>query len=289
MTPLRQRMLEDMRIRNYSAGTQRSYIHCIAHFAQYFNASPEQLGLDDIHNYCLYLLEERKMSPQSVSCFISAAKFLYTEVLEMPWDSQHFPRPKIPQRLPVVLTSEEVERFFSAVALMKHRAVLMLCYGSGLRISEAVSLQVADIDSAQMLVRVRQGKGQKDRYSVLSQRMLTVLRQYWKMQRPQTWLFPGTRPEQHIQAYSIRFICRDAARIAGIAKHVTPHMLRHSFATHLLENGTETRVIQVLLGHSRIDTTARYAAVTPRTLGQVESPLNSKPPKNKPRPKSRRQ
>jgi site-specific recombinase XerD len=224
------------------------------------------------------MMEERQMSPESMNCFVSAAKFLYTQVLEMPWENEDFPRAKTPEKLPVVLTAEEVERFFSAVGLIKHRAVLMMCYGSGLRISEAVSLQVGDIDSKNMLVRVRQGKGAKDRYTVLSYRLLTVLRQYWKMQRPRTWLFPATKPDQHIQAYSIRHICRDASRLAGISKHVTPHMLRHSFATHLLENGTETRVIQVLLGHRRIDTTARYTSVTPRTLGQVESPLDTAPP-----------
>ncbi len=277
MTPLRKRMLEDMRIRNFSAGTQRSYIHYIAEYAQRFNLSPDLLGLDDVRNHCLYLMEERGLSPQSVGCFISAARFLYTQTLEMPWSVEDFPRPKVPVTLPVVLTAKEVEQFFSVIGILKHRAVVMLCYGSGLRISEAVSLMVEDIDSKNMLVRVRQGKGAKDRYTVLSQRMLKVLREYYKVQRPQTWLFPATLPDQHIQAYTIHQMCRDARVLAGISKKITPHILRHSFATHLLENGTDTRVIQVLLGHSRIETTARYVRVTPRVLGQVESPLDVPP------------
>ena len=275
MTPLRRRMSEDMQIRNFSAGTQRSYIHYIAGFASHFNTSPDKLGLDDVRNYRLYLLEERQLSPQSVNCFVAAAKFLYTQTLDMPWlGEEDFPRARVPYKLPVVLTTEEIDKLFSAVGILKHRAVLMLCYGSGLRIAEAVSLQVSDIDSGRMLVRVRGGKGGYDRYSVLSARMLGILREYWKIERPAKWLFPGTKPEQHIQQHTIQQICRDAYHIAGISKRVTPHMLRHSFATHLLENGTDTRVIQVLLGHKRIDTTARYTSVTPRSLGKVVSPLD---------------
>jgi integrase/recombinase XerD len=274
MTPLRRRMLDDMQLLNFSATTQRSYIHYIADFARHYKASPERLGLDEIRNYRLYLLEEKQLSPQSVNCFVAAAKFLYQKVLEMPWTDESFPYAKVPDKLPCVLSAEEVERFFDAVGLLKHRAVLMLCYGSGLRISEACGLQLSDIDSQRMLVRVQQGKGGKDRFSVLSHRMLIVLRQYWKIQQPVKWLFPSTRPEEHIHSAAVQKICADAARIAGIAKRVTPHLLRHSFATHLLENGVDTRVIQVLLGHSRIDTTARYTAVTPRSLGAIESPLD---------------
>lgn len=281
MTPLRRRMFEDMQVLNFSATTQRSYIHYIADFAKHYNLSPERLGLDEIHNYRLHLLQEKQLSPQSVNCFVAAAKFLYQKVLEMPWADEAFPYAKVGDKLPCVLSAEEVERFFQAVGLIKHRAVLMLCYGSGLRISEACGLQVSDIDSERMLIRIQQGKGAKDRFSVLSNRMLTVLRQYWKIQQPVKWLFPTTRPDEHIHPAAIQKICRDAARIAGIAKRVTPHLLRHSFATHLLENGVDTRVIQVLLGHSRISTTARYTAVTPRSLGVIESPLDAMPAKKK--------
>lgn len=274
MTPLRQRMLEDMQIRNFSATTQRSYIHYIADFAKYYKVSPERLGLDEIHNYRLHLLNERELSPQSVNCFVSAAKFLYISVLDMPWGDAEFPYAKVPERLPAVLTAEEVERFFNAVWLPMHRVLLMLCYGSGLRVSEACGLQVSDIDSERMLLRVQHGKGNRERYTVLGRRMLKVLREYWKIHRPATWMFPTGRVDEHIHPASVHKMCRDATQLAGIQKRVTPHLLRHSFATHLLESGTDTRIIQVLLGHRRIETTARYAAVTPRTLGRIESPLD---------------
>jgi site-specific recombinase XerD len=181
---------------------------------------------------------------------------------------------KVPEKLPVILSQVEVTALFSYIGILKHRAVLMLCYGSGLRISEAVSLKAEHIDSSRMLIRVEKGKGAKDRYTVLSQTLLQLLRRYWKMQRPADYLFPGSHPGTHIQPGTIQQICRDACRMAGIEKRVTPHTLRHSFATHLLENGTDTRAIQVLLGHSRIDTTARYTAVTPQTVSAIVSPLD---------------
>jgi integrase/recombinase XerD len=277
MTPLRRRMLEDMRIRNFSAATQRSYIHYVAGFASYFQQSPEYLGLEEIRSYRLYLLDERKMSAQSVNCFVAAVKFLYTVTLEMPWSNDHFRRAKVPEPLPVVLTHEEVARFLGAIGIVKHRAALLLCYASGLRISEAVSLKVSDIDSGRMLIHVRAGKGNKDRYTVLSARLLTLLREYWKIQRPTDWLFPAVQPGKHIQPGTIQDVCREACQLAGITKRITPHMLRHSFATHLLESGTDTRAIQVLLGHRRIDTTARYIAVTPRTVGKIVSPAEHLP------------
>jgi len=190
-----------------------------------------------------------------------------------------------------VLSHAEVAALFGYVGILKHRAVLMLCYGSGLRISEAVSLKAEHIDSDRMLIRIEKGKGAKDRYTVLSQTLLKLLRQYWKLQQPKDYLFPGSNPGTHVQPGTIQEICRDACRMAGIEKRVTPHTLRHSFdwppndsgisrcrkpifATHLLENGTDTRAIQVLLGHSRIDTTARYTAVTPQTVSAIVSPLD---------------
>jgi integrase/recombinase XerD len=218
MIPLRQRMVEDMQLRNYATGTQRSYIHYVEDFANHYHLSPSRLGLDEIRNYQLYLIEERKLSPQSVNCFVSAVKFLYTVTLEMPWGDEHFPRLKVPEKLPVVLAASEVMQFFGCIGILKHRAVLMLCYGSGLRISEAVSLKVGDIDSKRMLVAVRQGKGAKDRYSVLSNRLLLLLRQYWKIQRPKDWLFPAIRPGRHIQEHTIRQVCREACQMAGITK-----------------------------------------------------------------------
>lgn len=284
MNPLRQRMLDDMTLRNFSAGTQRSYIHYVTGYANHYWMSPDRLGLDDIRSYQLHLIEQRQLSPQSINCFVAAVKFLYTVTLEMPWTNQQFARLKVPEKLPVVLSAAEVTEFFSHIAFIQHRVALMLCYGCGLRSSEVVALQVSDIDSARMLIRVQQGKGAKDRYTILGERVLMLLREYWKRRRPVHWLFPGTKPGTHIQASTLQEICRDAAQLSGFVKRVTPHTLRHSFATHLLENGTDTRVIQVLLGHTRIDTTARYVAVTPQVLGRVVSPLDQ-PAKKRGRPR----
>jgi site-specific recombinase XerD len=280
-------MLEDMQLRNFSAGTQRSYIHYLADYARFYDRSPERLGLDDIRNYQLHLADERRLSPQSINCFVAAAKFLYTTTLEMPWSDEHFVRMKVPEKLPVVLSAEEVSAFFSYIGVLKHRAALMLCYGSGLRICEAVALKVPCIDSARMLIRVEDGKGAKDRYTILSGRMLLLLREYFRVQRPRKegYLFPGTKVDTHIRPDTIREVCRDACRLAGITKHVTPHTLRHSFATHLLENGADTRAIQVLLGHSRIETTARYTAVTPNTVARIASPADQLPAEALPKKK----
>ena len=290
MTNLRRRMLEDMQLRNLSTGTQRSYIHYIADFAKHHNKTPELLGLDAIRNYQLHLIQQRQLAPQTVNCFVAAAKFLYTVTLEMPWHDDLFPRLHVPERLPEVLSPEEVQKFFSHIGILKHRAVLMTCYSSGLRIFEAVALKIGNIDSARMLIHVEQGKGAKDRYTVLSQRLLTLLREYYKIQRPQQeWLFPGDQPGTHIQPGTVRQVCHTAARLAGITKQVTPHVLRHSFATHLLEGGTDSRAIQVLLGHTRINTTARYVTLTPQSLARIVSPADTLPqpapsPKRRGRP-----
>jgi len=279
MTPLRQRMLEDMQLRNFSAGTQRSYIHYVSEFATYYHTSPDRLGLDEVRNYQLYLIEQRRLSPQSVNCFVAAARFLYRVTLEMPWTDDYFTRMKVPIKVPVILTAAEVETFFRHIGIPQYRAVLMLCYSSGLRISEAVSLTLGDIDSQRMLLRVQHGKGGKERYTILSTRMLAVLRAYWKIHRSTYWLFPGWKKGTHVRPATIQDACRQAAQLAGIAKRVTPHTLRHSFATHLLENGTDTRAIQVLLGHSSIETTARYISVTPQSITRIASPLDQPPPK----------
>jgi integrase/recombinase XerD len=289
MTPLRKRMLEDMRLRNFSSETQRSYIHYIADYAQHFGVSPGQLGPEAVREYQLYLSEERKMAPETVNCFTAAAKFLYQTTLELPWSDRHFVRARVAEKLPVVLSATEVALFFGAVGILKHRALLMICYGGGLRISEAVSLKPSDIDSSRMLIRIEQGKGAKDRYVPLSVRLLAMLREYWRKQRPAGhWLFPAIKPYKHISAATIQQVCREAAQMAGIDKRVTAHTLRHSFATHLLENGEDIRVIQVLLGHRRIDTTARYTAVTPARLSATVSPLDTLPepaPRKRGRPR----
>jgi len=262
MTPLRKRMIEDMRIRNFSPNTQRSYVHYVAEFARHYNASPERLGLEHVRNHQLYLAEQRQLSPASINTFVSAVQFLYTVTLEMPWGENRFVRMKVPEKLPVVLSREEVERLFRNVGFLKHRAVLMLCYGAGLRISEAVSLRAAHIDSARMLTRVEKGKRGKDRYTVLSAQMLNLLRHYWKAQRPADYLFPGITAGTHLSAGAVQEVCREACRMAGIEKRVTPHTLRHSFATHLIENGCDLRSVQEMLGHASIETTQVYTHVS---------------------------
>ena len=275
MTPLRQRMIEDMRIRNFATTTERSYIHYVAGFARHFDLSPDELDLEAVRQYQLHLTQERKLSPQSVNTFVSAVQFLYLTTLEMPWKKEDFPRARLEEKLPVVLAPDEVQRFFDHVAGLKHRAVLFTCYGAGLRISEAVAVKLSDIDSRRMLLRVEHGKGAKDRYAMLSPCLLEILRAYWRILRPAgPWLFPSWRPHLHLSAGAVQTACREAWQRSGLSKRVTPHMLRHSFATHLLERGVDTRVIQALLGHSRIDTTARYTAVSPATIGATQSPLD---------------
>lgn len=271
-------MLEDMQLRNFSPETQRSYLHYIEDFATYFKTSPAELGPEAVREFQLHLTEERMMSPSSVNCFTSAAKFLYQTTLELPWSDAHFVRAHVPEKLPVVLSATEVALFFQAISVLKHRAVLMTCYGAGLRIAEAVSLKPAHIDSARMLIRVEDGKGAKDRYVPLSPRLLLLLREYWRRQRPMgPWLFPAIKPHRHISPATIQQICRESAALAGLDKKVTAHTLRHSFATHLLENGEDIRVIQMLLGHKRIDTTARYTQVSPALAGSIPSPLDTLP------------
>jgi integrase/recombinase XerD len=274
MTPLRQRFIEDMQLRGLAATSQRNYVHYVAEFAKFFNTSPEFLDLEAVRQYQLFLVNERKLAPQSINSFVSAIQFLYLVTLEMPWGKEYFPRVRVARTLPVVLSPEEVVRFFEHVSDLRHRAVLMVCYGAGLRISEAVALKISDIDSPRMLIRVEEGKGRKDRYVMLSKRLLKVLRSYYRATRPREFLFASWRAAGHISASAISQACRNASQRSGIGKDITPHTLRHSFATHLLENGTDLRVIQVLLGHSWIDTTARYAAVSPRVVAAIASPLD---------------
>lgn len=282
MTALRQRMIDDMQLRNLGTETQRAYVFYISGLARFYQTSPDHLSLEDIREYQLYLINERRLSPESVNTFVSAAKFFYRVTLETPWPEAALPRCRVPHKLPVVLSAVEVQEFFQHVCTIRYRAALMTAYGAGLRVSEVVSLQLGDIDSKRMLIRVRQGKGKKDRYAMLSPRLLEVLRCWWRSQHPagqphqtsrQDWLFPSWRKGRHMRADSLQTVCREAAQAAGLSKRVTVHTLRHCFASHLLENGTDIRIIQVLLGHTRIDTTARYAAVSPTTIAAAQSPL----------------
>ena len=284
MTPLRQRMIQDMQLRNLGTNTQRAYLHYVTGLARFYQTSPDHLSLEDLREYQLYLINERQYSAESVNHFVVSAKFLYNVTLETPWPEDALPRCRVPYKLPVVLSVTEVAEFFQHVCTIRYSAALMTAYGAGLRVSEVVSLQIGDIDSQRMLIRVRQGKGKKDRYAMLSPRLLEVLRCWWRSRHstpqprkpsPEDWLFPGWREGRHMNTASLQTVCREAARAAGLSKRVTVHTLRHSFSTHLLENGTDTRVIQVLLGHSRIDTTARYAQVSPKVVAATASPLDN--------------
>ena len=242
MTPLRQRMIEDMRIRNFATTTERSYIHYVADFAKHFNRSPEELDLEAVRQYQLYLSEDRKLSPQSINTFVSAVQFLYRTTLEMPWEKKDFPRARLEEKLPVVLAPDEIQRFLDHVPGVKHRAVLLTCYGSGLRISEAVAVKLSDIDSQRMLLRVEHGKGAKDRYAMLSPCLLEVLRAYWRILRPAgPWLFPSWRPHLHLTAGAVQTACREAWQRSGLAKRVTPHMLRHYAASRTMPRGSRRK------------------------------------------------
>ena len=278
MTSLRQRMLEDMQVRRLSLFTQRTYLGTVARFARYFNRSPERLGPDQIRAYQVYLARERGLATSSLIVAVSALRFLYRVTLQKRWSFDDvIPAPKKPQALPVVLSPQEVVQFLDAVKPAKHRAILTACYAAGLRISEAIALTVSAIDSERMVLRIAKGKGQKDRYVMLSPKLLAILRDWWKLQRPRHWLFPGDRPDAPITRNAVQLVCRIASRRARLGKAVTPHLLRHSFAVHLLEAGTDLRTIQLLLGHRSLQTTARYLRVATTTVCSTASPLDLLP------------
>lgn len=250
MTQLRQRMLEDMQIRNLSKVTQKRYLARVAAFAKYFKRSPEQLGPEEIRRYQVYLLKDRKLSSRTLNVTVCALRFLYKVTLKRDWDIERIPYARREKKLPVVLSPEEVVQFLQAVKSMKYRTILVTAYSAGLRVSEVTRLKVGDIDSRRMIIQVEQGKGGKDRYVMLSRRLLDLLREYWKAHRPTDWLFPGAVPHQPASAGTVREVCHKAYLASGLSKHVTPHTLRHSFATHLLESGEDLRKIQLLLGHA---------------------------------------
>lgn len=278
MTSLRQRMTEDMQVRNLALNTQTSYVQQVSLFARHFNKSPEILGPEDIRAYQVYLTNEKKLAPGSVLIAVAALRFLYKVSLKKDWTFEDvIPAPKKPQKLPVVLSPEEVVQFLGCVGSIKHRAILTTCYAAGLRISEAVRLKPTDIDSQRMVIRVNQGKGQKDRYVMLSPKLLETLRSYWRAVRPKGWLFAGDVPGQPINRSSVELACQKARRLSGIRKPITPHSLRHGFAVHLLESGTDVRTIQLLLGHRSLATTARYLRIATSKVCSTSSPLDLLP------------
>jgi site-specific recombinase XerD len=277
MTPLRQRMLEDMEIRNLARNTQLSYLQQISSFAKYFQCSPETLGPEEIHAYQVYVTTERKLAPGSVCLIASALRFLYKVTLKRAWVEAAIPLPKKPFKLPVILSREEVAHFFESIASRKHRTILMTAYAAGLRISEVTRLKITDIDSQRMMIRVDQGKGRKDRYVMLSPQLLEILRAYWQASRPKQWLFPGDIVGRPISRHAVAQACQKAHRLSGIKKPITPHSLRHGFAAHLLEAGTDVRKIQLLMGHRSLATTARYLKVATTTVCATTSPFDLLP------------
>jgi len=270
-------MIEDMKLRNLSRWTQEAYVRYVTDFARYFGKSPDRLGPEEVRTYQVHLFKERDYCYNSLTVATSALKFLYRVTLPRDWSVEQIAVPKQPRTLPVVLSKEEVAQFFKAIKNIKYRAICLTAYGGGLRISEITHLRPQDIDSRRMVIHVRQGKGKKDRYAMLSPRLLAGLRLYWRVTRPSGWLFPGVKPAQPCSAESVRGACRHARLDAGLAKAVTPHMLRHTFATHLLEAGVDLRTIQVLLGHNSPRTTARYTHISTEQLHRTQSPLDDLP------------
>jgi site-specific recombinase XerD len=269
-------MIEDMQVRNLAPHTQRSYLQQISQFARHFGKSPELLGPDDIRTYQIHLSRDRQLSASSMLVAVSAIRFLYKVTLKRNWRIDDVvPTCRKPQRLPVVLSRDEVSRFLEAVEIPKHRIILTICYAAGLRISEAVRLTAPAIDSQRMVIRIEEGKGRKDRYVMLSPKLLDVLRDYWRAARPKLWLFPGDLPGQPITTSAVGLVCRKARATAGIEKPVTPHSLRHAFAVHLLEAGADLRTIQLLLGHRCLSTTARYLRLATNKVCATASPLDA--------------
>jgi integrase/recombinase XerD len=278
MTILRQRMAEDMQVRNLSPNTQLTYLQQVSLFARYFGKSPTVLGWEEIRTYQVYLTNEKKLSPSSIHTIVAALRFLYKVTLKKDWTLEDvLPLPKKQQKLPIVLSPEEVQQFLDCVQNIKHRAILITCYAAGLRISEAVHLKPTAVDSQRMVIRVEQGKGQKDRYVMLSPKLLDTLRSYWQALRPKEWLFPGDHPGQPITRDAVGQACQKARRLSGLSKPVTPHCLRHAFAVHLLEAGTDVRTIQLLLGHRSLSTTARYLRIATSKVCATSSPLDLLP------------
>ena len=280
VSPLRQRMLEDMAMRGLRQETQRNYLRSVRSFAGFLKRPPDTATADDIRRFQVNQAENG-VQPQSVNCSVSALRFFFTVTVGRPDLSRCFVIVRYPQKLPTVLNVEEVGRLLEMAPGPKYRAALGTAYGAGLRVSEVASLKVGDIDSTRMLIRVEQGKGRKDRNAMLSPQLLRLLRLWWRegkrrgVMLPGGWLFPGQNSLEPISTRQLNRAVHEAAEAAGIKKRVSPHTLRHSFATHLLERDVDIRVIQVLLGHSKLDTTALYARVATKTIRAVTSPLEN--------------
>lgn len=279
MTHLRKMMLDELQRRNYAQNTVRTYISAVEEFAAYFRKRPDQLGPEHIRAYQVHLFRDRKLSPGTVEQRGAALRFFFVKTLRRPYLPDHIPFPKRQRRLPTVLSQDEVARLIDGASNLMHRTILMTLYSTGLRRAELCALKVADIDSERMVIHVRQGKGGRDRDVLLSPKLLETLREYWRWIKPKTYLFPGMvnnwRADVPINHKVVWVAVKEATQRAGITKCVSPHTLRHSFATHMLEAGADLRTIQVLLGHAKLADTTVYLHLSRRHLQAVSSPLES--------------
>jgi site-specific recombinase XerD len=273
-------MLEELQRRNYSPNTIRPYLYAVEDFASYFGKSPDKLSQENLRQYQLHLVNDSKLTVETIAGRISALRFFFVKVLGKPYREIDLVYPKVPERLPVILSEEEVARLIEAATTSYHRVILMTLYGTGLRREELCRLKVTDVDSQRMVIHVRQGKGNKDRDVTLSPRLLEVLRAYWQWRKPKTYLFPShysCRRELPISSHTVWYAVHEAARRAGIKKKVSPHLLRHAWATHLLERGTDLKTIQVLLGHVDLESTTIYLHLSQRHLQAINNPIDGLP------------
>jgi site-specific recombinase XerD len=268
-------MLEDLQIRQYSPTTIRLYLSSVAEFAKHFRKSPDQLGPEHIRQYQLFLIQEKQACQSTCIQFVSAARFLYTHTLRRKIEIERIPFPRRQRKLPLILSRDEVKALLEAPTKLRTRTILAVLYGSGVRVSEAIQLKPGDIDARRNVLWVRQGKGHRDRQTLLPAKLLDLLRQYWRIHKPGQWLFPASDGKRPIPPKTIYLACRHAAQTAGIKKPVHPHSFRHAFATHLLESGANLRTIQILLGHANLETTARYLQVADVAVRSTVSPLDS--------------
>ena len=275
MGKLHDQMRDDLILRAYSPHTRRAYLRCVRHFAKHYMRSPEKMGEREIRDFLLHLVRDRKASPATQDMYVNAIKFFYAHTLKRAEVVKNIAHPKKPKTLPVILSQQEVLSIFERVRSIKYKTIIATAYAAGLRISEACSLRISDIDSQRMRIHVRSGKGKKDRYVMLAESLLALLRQYYKAIRPKgEYLFTGQKPDHHVSTASASLVLSKVIREAGFAKKITMHSFRHAFATHLMEDGTDIRVLQVLLGHSSIRTTLRYTHITDRLVDKLVSPLD---------------
>lgn len=274
MGQLRDRMEADLRLRNLRPNTRKAYLKCVRNFAMYHMRSPTEMGTKEVRDYLVHLRDERKLKPSTIQVHVAALKFLYSATLDRPEVVRRWLSPRVDKKLPEVLSGTEVATVLNAISSVTYRAILVTTYGAGLRIGEACRLEIADIDSKRMLINVYDGKGGKQRYAMLCQHLLDILRAYFRQVRPRgPYLFPGRKPGSHLSTSAVSRVLNRAIKRCGISKRVTPHLLRHSVATHLLETGTDIRFIQAFLGHESIQTTQIYAQVSPTQFKRINNPL----------------